>query len=124
MRNLTCLLAVLLTLTTCRAAPAPFPKAAPRPPHYPTYHLAGRYTLWWGQCPYRVTLSPCGAYRAASASGVWSGSWSLDGGVLTIRERQEGWVAGVHATYSARLDSCLRGEMTGGQTIWLWPAEK
>ena len=87
------------------AAPAPTARREARGPAV----RPGEYRMRWGSTAWRVTLSPCGAYRAECGT-LYQGYWLYDAraGVLLIGERAAG-SAGRFTVYEVRLDARLCG---------------
>ena len=85
----------------CEARPAPAPTAR-REARGPAVR-PGEYRMRWGSTVWRVTLSPCGAYRAEGGA-AYQGYWLYDAraGVLLIGERLAG-SAGPFRVYEVRL---------------------
>lgn len=101
-------------------APAPLPRRprAEAPARLPVRCVA----RWWGG-PFRTTFGPGGDYVAES-SCTWTGSWRLEGRLLTITESTGG---GEVRCYRIEMDERLRrGKFVEGASgdFVLEPAEE
>jgi len=89
------LLVLLAVLVACAAlwslAPAGVegaPAPAYREPAPLARRIEGGWGMTWGGCVGTCELSRGGLWVCQVGEDVWSGSWSLDGRTLTIRERR------------------------------------
>jgi len=75
---------VLLPALAC-AAPAPAPKP---PPPVSRAEVVGHWQLRWSGHLYQARFCPDGFFACWRGGQTWVGSWRLEGGLLTVCERQ------------------------------------